>query len=161
MPAHSNDNASMPQCGIAFIPALRQYPLTMNSQQLAAQLQPILADVRERATVAERFIDKDVYQISLATLWANVVLNPEELGFSEVDLEPTYELLSADVAALLGSGSDLKTCFAYLNSKAGEQAMLKARLNQTHKEMLLYFASMMLDPDGHRRWTDEIRNRTR
>jgi len=44
-----------------------------------------------------------------------------------------------------------------LNSKAGERAMQSARLNQAHKDMLLYFASMILDPDGHKRWLNEIK----
>jgi hypothetical protein len=47
-------------------------------------------------------------------------------------------------------------CFRFINSKAGEQAMKEARLNQTHKELLLYFSSMILDPDGHRRWMSTV-----
>ena len=34
--------------------------------------------------------------------------------------------------------------------------MQAARLNQTHRELLLYFASMILDPDGHKRWMDVV-----
>jgi hypothetical protein len=34
--------------------------------------------------------------------------------------------------------------------------MKNARLNQTHRELLLYFSSMILDPDGHRRWMEMI-----
>lgn len=133
----------------------------MNREQLQAQLQPILEDVRSRACVADHFLDKEVYQLSLATLWANLVLNPEDLGFSEADLESCYEVLSADVAEVLGASAELKDCFEFLNSKPGERAMQQARLNQTHKDMLLYFASMMLDPEGHRRWIDDIRDQTR
>ena len=38
-----------------------------------------------------------------------------------------------------------------------EQAMKDARLTQNHKDLLLYFASMILDPDGHARWADKVR----
>lgn len=133
----------------------------MNREQLQAQFSPILDDVRGRATVAEQFIDKEIYQLSLATLWANLVLNPDDLGFTESDLEPAYEVLSEDVQRVLGADTELKSCFVFLNSKPGERAMQQARLNQTHKDMLLYFASMMLDPDGHRRWINDIRDQTR
>ncbi|MEM9316701.1 MAG: hypothetical protein AAGA95_18995 [Pseudomonadota bacterium] len=69
-----------------------------------------------------------------------------------------YELLSGESAEVLGAGCDLRSCFEFVNSKAGERAMGAARLNQAHRDMLVYFASMMLDPDGHRRWMDEIRD---
>jgi hypothetical protein len=34
--------------------------------------------------------------------------------------------------------------------------MADASLTQTHKELLLYFASMILDPEGHKRWMEEV-----
>ncbi len=34
-----------------------------------------------------------------------------------------------------------------------------AKLTQRHKELLLYFSSMILDPDGHRRWMESVKNR--
>jgi hypothetical protein len=36
--------------------------------------------------------------------------------------------------------------------------MLEAKLNQTHKDLLQYFSSMILDPEGHERWMSEIRD---
>ena len=35
--------------------------------------------------------------------------------------------------------------------------MGEAQLNQTHKDLLQYFSSMILDPEGHKRWMEEIR----
>jgi hypothetical protein len=29
-----------------------------------------------------------------------------------------------------------------------------------HRDLLLYFASMILDPEGHRRWMTEVAERT-
>ena len=34
--------------------------------------------------------------------------------------------------------------------------MQEARLTQNHKDLLLYFSSMILDPEGHRRWMQSI-----
>lgn len=126
--------------------------------ELARALAPVLTEARDRATVADRFVDKNLFQLSLATLWANLVMSPSDLGFTEPELEPVYTLLSDAAAQVLGPDEDLRSCFAFINGKAGERAMAEARLNQPHRDMLLYFASMMLDPEGHRRWMDELRS---
>ena len=30
--------------------------------------------------------------------------------------------------------------------------MAEARLSSTHRDLLTYFSSMILDPEGHKRW---------
>ena len=59
----------------------------MSHSIIAENFQPVFADIRERSTVAERFIDRDLYRVYVATLWSNVVLSPEEVGLEEEDLE--------------------------------------------------------------------------
>lgn len=124
---------------------------------LAEQFAPVFADIRDRSTVAERFIDRNLYSIYVATLWANVVLAPEDVGLLEEDLEDLHDLLHAEIAAALGAATDLKDIYKFVTSKEGERAMAEARLTQSHKDLLTYFASMILDPDGHRRYMDQIR----
>ena len=126
-------------------------------EPLRARLKPVLEDIVERSTVAERFVHRDAYRITIATLWTNLVLKPEDAGFEEADLEAIHDLLSAEAQAVLGADEDLTSCFAFINSKQGEAAMKEARLTQTHKDLLLYFCSMILDPDGHRKWMDRVR----
>lgn len=121
-------------------------------------LLPVLKEVRDNCRVTERLLDTGAYQVSVATLWANLVLHPEESGFAESELEDCYQVLSEDCREVLGGSAELLDCFTFLNSKDGAAAMASARLNQTHKDMLLYFASMMIDPDGHRRWTAQLRD---
>ena len=125
--------------------------------QLSYAFEPVFADIKERATVAERFIDRSLYQVYVATLWANVVLSPGEAGIEEDDLEDLHDLVIADIQSVLGDKEDLTTVFRFISSKPGEQAMIEAKLNQTHKDLLQYFSSMILDPDGHKKWMDEIR----
>ena len=36
--------------------------------------------------------------------------------------------------------------------------MGEARLTQSHKDLLQYFASMILDPSGHKKFMDQIRD---
>lgn len=128
----------------------------MSQAELAERFDPILADVARRSRVADTFVDRNLYQLYIATLWANVVLNPEDAGLDADDLEDLHELVNARIAAVLGPDEAIKTCFSFVNSRAGELAMQEARLTQNHKDLLLYFASMILDPDGHRRWMHSI-----
>ena len=109
--------------------------------------------------MAESFIDRSLYQVYVATLWANVVLSPGEAGIDEDDLEDLHDLVVGEIKAVLGQQEDLTSVFTFIDSKAGEQAMLEAKLNQTHKDLLTYFSSMILDPDGHKKWMDEIRDK--
>jgi len=124
--------------------------------QLVEMFDPVLDDVAERASVADRFVDKDLYRIMVATLWANVVLDPAQVGLLEEDLEAAHDVVNARITQVLGHDQDLTACFAFLNSRSGELAMQAARLTQNHKDLLTYFASMILDPEGHRRWMESL-----
>ena len=132
----------------------------MNStEQLKEAFEPVLTELREKAAVATSFIDKNFFQVSVATLWANVVLSPEDTGITEDDLPNLHDVLNEEIASVLGTDEDLKTVFRFISSKDGEKTMVEARLNQTHKDLLLYFSSMILDPEGHRKWADELKEK--
>jgi hypothetical protein len=127
--------------------------------QLAQHVGPVLDDLEQRAAVADGIIDRSIYRILVCTLWVNVVLRPEDAGLSEAHLEPLHDVLVERIREVLGPGEDLTACFRYLDSRAGHQSMTDARITADHRDMLLYFASIILDPDGHRRWMDEVRKR--
>ena len=128
----------------------------MTEAEMHRRFNDVLRDIEEHACVTERFVDRDLYQLYVATLWANIVLNPGDAGLTEAELEPLHGYLNERIAAILGPDASVTECFRFVNSKAGERAMGQARLNQTHRELLLYFSSMILDPDGHRRWMDSV-----
>ena len=130
-----------------------------STEQLKEAFEPVLTELREKAAVATSFIDKNFFQVSVATLWANVVLSPEDTGITEDDLPNLHDVLNEEIAKVLGPGEDLKTVFRFISSKDGEKTMVEARLNQTHKDLLLYFSSMILDPGGHRKWADELKEK--
>ena len=118
---------------------------------------PVLAEVERRCNVAGAFVDKDLYRVNLATLWANIVMNPSDVGLADDDIEPLHDYLNEAIEPVLGRGETLTECFRFINSKAGEQAMERCHLTQTHRQMLLYFCSMILDPEGHKRWSETQR----
>jgi hypothetical protein len=128
----------------------------MNQAELEARFSDLLDDIEQRACVTDRFVDRNLYQLYLATLWANVVLNPADVGLEDAALEPLHGYLNQRMATVLGPDYDITECFRFVNSKAGERAMTEARLNQTHRELLLYFSSMILDPEGHKRWMEKV-----
>ena len=131
----------------------------MNYLQIKEAFEPVLTELREKAAVATSFIDKNFFQVSVATLWANVVLSPEDTGITEDDLPNLHDVLNEEIASVLGPDEDLKTVFRFISSKDGEKTMVEARLNQTHKDLLLYFSSMILDPEGHRKWANELKEK--
>jgi hypothetical protein len=134
--------------------------MTDLNQALFEQFRPVLEDITERSRVVERFIDKDTYCILAGTVWANVVLDPEAVGMLEDDLEDLHAIMNHWSEPILGrEDGNIAGIFRFLNSKAGERAMQGAQLTPNHKDLLLYFASMILDPDGHRHWMDIIRER--
>lgn len=128
----------------------------MDERTLARKFDPVMESVVEQATIADHFVDKNLYRILIATLWANVVLDPEDVGLLETDLEDLHEYLNVQVQPVLGIDSSITECFRFIHSKPGEAAMNEARLTKTHKELLAYFGSMILDPEGHKRWMDEV-----
>jgi len=132
------------------------------NEDLLEQFRPVLEDITDRSKVVDRFVDKDTYRILAATVWANVVLDPAAVGLDELDLEDLHDIINHWSTPILGAEEGtLAGIFRYLNSKAGERAMQQAQLTPDHRDLLLYFASMILDPEGHRRWMDTIRDRPR
>ena len=128
----------------------------MIRSDLEAAFDPVLNDISERSRVAGSFVDKDLYRIYIATLWANVVLDPGDVGISEDDLEAVHDIVNDRVAEILGVDQNIRECFRFVNDKSGEQAMQAAQLTKNHKDLLLYFSSMILDPDGHKRWMQDV-----
>ena len=119
----------------------------------AAKFAPVLNEIEHRCSVAGSFVDKDLYRVNLATLWANLVMDPGEADLTEAALEPLHDFLNQAMESVLGRGQTLTECFRFINSRAGEQAMDRCHLTTTHRQMLLYFSSMILDPEGHQRWS--------
>jgi len=116
----------------------------------------VLDEIEQRASVAGRFVDKDLYRIYLATLWANIALDPSEAGLADDDLEGLHDYLNGALVKVLGPEQTLSDCFRFIETKPGEQAMDRCRLTKTHKDLLLYFCSLILDPEGHRRWAERL-----
>lgn len=122
------------------------------------QFRPLLDEIERRAAVAEHFLDKDLYRIYIATLWANLVMEPADAGIGEADLESLHDYLNLALVDVLGNEASITDCFRFVNSKGGEAAMDRCKLTRNHKDLLQYFSSMILDPEGHKRMASRIRD---
>lgn len=85
-------------------------------------------------------------------------MDPENLDMTEADLEGAYKVIEREAENRLGGKDALVDAFRFLTTKSGERCMEKAKLRKSHKEMLLYFASMMVDPERHKQYMAEIRD---
>ena len=127
----------------------------MNEQEI--RLDAIFDEIRSQATVVDTFLDRERYQLLVCTVWSNLVMNPDDAGLRDADLEVVHDTIVKEIQQDLGDQADLKTCFAFLTTKTGEAAMQANKIGGTHRDLLLYFSSMILDPAGHKRWSDDLR----
>ena len=130
----------------------------MDQEQLEKLLERSLSDMRDRSRLTEQFVDKDTYKLYLTSLWTNIVLEMEDIGLVEADLEPALEIVNNHAREILGGDEPVIESFRYLTTPAGEKLMEKHNVTARHKQMLIYFASMILDPEGHRRWMASVSN---
>ena len=112
----------------------------------------------KQCLVTEHLLDKDQWRLYLTTMWSNLVLNPASLGMIESDLEAAYGVIEKAAEGRLGGKDALVEAFRFITTKDGEHCMDKAKLRRSHRDMLKYFASMMVDPARHKQYLDAIRN---
>ena len=127
--------------------------------EVLLRVRPVIEEMDRQCTVADRFIDKDRWRIFLATMWSNLVMDPESLNLQASDLESAYEVIESEAETRLGGKDALVESFRFLTTKEGGLCMDQAKLRKNHRDMLLYFASMMVDPDRHKQYMDEIRSK--
>lgn len=132
----------------------------MESDEIARRIAPLFVEMDKQCMVTDHFIDKDQWRVFLTTMWSNLVLEPESLGMVEADLEDAYKVIEAAAKNRLGGEDALVEAFRFLTTKDGERCMDKAKIRKSHRDMLLYFASMMVDPERHRQYMAEIRQST-
>ncbi|MFT5100944.1 MAG: hypothetical protein ACI9HY_003076, partial [Planctomycetaceae bacterium] len=56
--------------------------------------------------------------------------------------------LNDEIDELLGSMNTVTSCYEYLTSKIGEEAMTRLQVTQQHRDFIHYFARLILGSDG-------------
>ena len=116
----------------------------MSAEQIKATFSPAMDEIIERCSVAEGYIDKEQFQVMLATIWGNAVLDPSRSGISEEQLPELHDFLNTYLSKIVGEESNLTNCFEFIVSKAGQDSMDRQRITPNHRQFLHHFAKLIL-----------------
>ena len=116
----------------------------MSAEQIKTTFSPAMDEIIERCSVSEGYVDKEQFQIMLATIWGNAVLDPSRSGISEDQLPELHDFLNTYLVEIVGAESNLTNCFEFIVSKAGQDSMDRQRITPNHREFLHHFAKLIL-----------------
>jgi hypothetical protein len=104
----------------------------------------MLEDLVRMSTIDETIFDREAFQIYVATVWGNSVLEPERMHLTLDDLPTLHDYLNEELEKTVGLGTSVTSCFEFIESKAGEDSMNRYRVTRQHREFLKYFARLVL-----------------
>ncbi len=116
----------------------------MELAQLRQRFQPAIEEILDQCRISDDFVDKEMFQVYMATIWGNAVLEPERSGIVEKDLSTLHDFLNEEIARVVGPDSDITGCYEFIVSKQGEESLVRQSTTARHKEFLHYFARLIL-----------------
>ncbi len=116
----------------------------MSAEQIKTTFSRAMDEIIERCSVSEGYVDKEQFQIMLATIWGNAVLDPSRSGISEDQLPELHDFLNTYLVEIVGAESNLTNCFEFIVSKAGQDSMDRQRIPSNHRQFLHHFAGLIL-----------------
>ena len=116
----------------------------MSLSDIRHRFTPALDEIIDRCRLTDDFVDKEQFQVLIATVWGNAVLEPERSGIESTDLEDLHDFLNEQIERVMGEGSSVTGCFEFIVSKQGEDSLARQQVTKNHKEFLLYFARLIL-----------------
>ena len=119
----------------------------MDREELTDTFRPAIAEILERCRITESFVDREMFQVYMATVWGNAVLDPARSGLEESDLPILHDFLNEEIARVVGEGADVTACYEFIVSKQGEESLTRQGVTQRHREFLHYFARLILKKD--------------
>lgn len=116
----------------------------MTLDEIRDRFTPALDEIIDRCRITDDYVDKEQFQVLIATVWGNAVLEPQRSGIEESDLEDLHEFLNEQIARVVGEGASVMSCFEFVVSKRGEESLTRQRVTANHKEFLHHFARLIL-----------------
>jgi hypothetical protein len=111
---------------------------------MRSRFAPAVEEIISRCQIADEFVDKEKFQVMIATVWGNAVLDPARSGIDESELPDLHDFLNEYIDELVGSGETLTKCYEFIVSKKGEDSLTRQQVTANHKEFLHYFARLIL-----------------
>ncbi len=116
----------------------------MDLAETRRRFKPAVDEILEQCRIADDFIDKELFQVYIATVWGNAVMEPGKSGLEETDLAILHDFLTEELGTVVGEGYDVTACYSFIMSDGGEQSLARLSITQRHKEFLHYFARLIL-----------------
>jgi hypothetical protein len=113
--------------------------------EVRRRYQPAIDEIVGVCSVGDGVVDREAFQVYMATVWGNAALDPSRSGITEDDLPYLHDFLNEEITGLLGHPSELRSCYAFIVSKSGDDALVRLKISKTHKEFLHYFARLILE----------------
>ena len=119
----------------------------MTPEEMNQRFMPAIEEIVDRCRIADEFVDKEKFQVLIATVWGNAVLDPGRSGLEETDLPVLHDFLNQHIEEIVGSGSTVTSCYEFIVSKQGEDSLIRHQVSANHKEFLHHLARLILQ-DG-------------
>jgi len=116
----------------------------MSLNDIRDRFTPALDEIIDSCRLTDDFVDKEKFQVLIATVWGNAVLEPERSGIEASDLEDLHDFLNEQIERVMGKGITVTNCFEFIVSKKGEDSLARQQVSANHKEFLHYFARLIL-----------------
>ena len=119
----------------------------MELPELRTRFIPAIEEILDQCRIADDLVDKERFQVYMATIWGNAVLDPERSGIEESDLSTLHDFFNEEIARVLGEGANVTGCFDFIISKKGDESLARQGTTNQHKEFLTHFARLILNKE--------------
>ena len=116
----------------------------MELMEIRRLFRPAIDNVLDLCAVSDSIVDKELFQIYMATIWGNTVLEPARTGLEEADLSMLHDFLNEEIERVLGKGKTVTSCYEFIVDKKGDESLTRCKVSKTHREFLHYFARLIL-----------------
>jgi len=116
----------------------------MELEEIRERFTPAIEEILNLCKITDDLLDKEKFQVYMATIWGNAVLEPNKSGLTERDLETLHDFLNEEIETVVGKGSTITSCCDFIASKKGDESMARQQVTQRHRDFLYYFARLIL-----------------
>lgn len=119
----------------------------MDIEEIRDKFRPAVKEIVEMCSVSDSMFDKEMFQIYIATIWANAVIDPRRNEIEEEDLPVLHDFLNEELQILLNPDTSITSCYKFIISSEGEESIKRLRIASRHKEFLYYFSRLILSTE--------------
>lgn len=123
---------------------MHHYTARMDIEELRQRFLPAIEKILDQCRITEDLVDTEMFQIYMATVWGNAVIDPEQSGITEAELDKLHDYLGEELSRVVGRPTDLTSTYEFIVSKAGDDSLARLQIGQQHREFLYYFARLIL-----------------